>query len=242
MVEPLETLARREGIFEIHVAGPKMLVEEAEALFTEFQRLGFPKHKYFLAVNNVPSSSVPYAAGTPPVGHDLENPGVMTTLLTPRYDYVKRLVLDAMALLKSHGYQGNFEIERVISERIPDFTDIDIGRDFPGFKAADLAPLYENHFIYKGTQNSLPSHHFIIEFVRGNFGVNPPQIVDFSREPIASPDTIVSRVATVYQESRDNVLRFGNLMQRLSDRSTKTNNPSHYLTLTEQVCLVGEAK
>lgn len=241
MIEPLETLVRQEGVFEIHIAAPKMPVDEAETLFAEFKRAGLPKHKYFLFVKNVPPSSISYSSGTPPTGHDIEDPGIMATALAHSYDEVKRLVLEAMAILEKRNYRGNFEVERVISDRILDFSDIDIQRDFPGFCAADLAPLYENHFIYKGRLDSLPSHNEIISHVQKKFDVSPHQIVDFSRNPSES-NGLLSRVATIYQPTREEVLRFGKLMQTLSVRSLDTRDPGNYITLTEQVCLVGEPK
>jgi len=240
MVEPLEILARQEGAFEIHITAPKMSVDDAEAMFFKFLRIGFPKHKYFLAVNNVPSSLVPYAAGTPPTGHDIEQPGIMATVLAHSYDNVKKLVLEAMTLVEHQCLKGNFEIERIISERVSDFKGINIERDFPGFIASDLAPLYENHFMYRGKQDSLPTHDAIIDYIQKIFGITPNQIVDFSREAVVLPNPLISRVATVYQPSREEVLRFANLMQRFSKRSDDLKYPANYSILTEQVCLVGE--
>ena len=90
MAKNLEILSRQEGIFEVHIAAPKMSIDAAEKLFDEFKGLGLPKHKYFLLVNNVPPGSISYSSGTPPKGHDIENPGVMATGLVSGYHQVKK--------------------------------------------------------------------------------------------------------------------------------------------------------
>ena len=65
-------------------------------------------------------------------------------------------------------------------------------------------------------------------------GITPHQIVDFSRD--FTGQTLVSRVATVYQPTREAALQFS--AQLAADEKLA----GHRYMVTEQVCLVGELK
>jgi hypothetical protein len=73
-----------------------------------------------------------------------------------------------------------------------------------------------------------------VRFFESGLGLAPHQIVDFGRELVATDETMVSRVATVYQPSREAVLAF---LKRL--RSV-VNTLSYRYAVGEQVMLVGE--
>ena len=128
---------------------------------------------------------------------------------------------------------GLSEGERVITELVSDFQ-IDIKKDFPEYKKVVDAPDYENHFIWKGNIKELPSFNEIIIAIQDKFGVAPHQIVDFAREQFITENTVISRVATIYQPSREQALKYSKMLKE----SEKILN--HNYSITEQICLVGK--
>jgi len=240
MAKNLETLARQDGLLEVHITAPQMNTSELSQIIGELTGLGITDHQYFSRVHNVePNKEYPQPNKTPVVGHDIENPGVMSTFISRDYDSVRRLINKAMQVLASHGKKGNFEVERFISPEVKDFDYIDLGGDFPGHKRVANAPAYENHFEYDAPLYMLPPDEGIIDFIQKKFGTTPHQIVDFSKTPITNSTAAVSRVATIYQPTREEALQFREKVILFSFNQTK--NP--YISfLTEQVCLVGEPK
>ncbi|MDO8642919.1 MAG: hypothetical protein Q7R76_05065 [Candidatus Woesearchaeota archaeon] len=222
------------GLFEVHIAGPKTDAEVARRIFEDLREAGLPKSKFFLNVYNILGDEMyEHVMCTPPTGHDLDEPGWMTTVKTPDFEEAKKKVLAGMDLLKQHGLRGNFEVERVITEGVPDFP-IDIEKEFPGYRRVQDSPLYENHIIWKDLETKLPSNNEIVEEFQRSFGITPHQIVDFSRA--LSGQSLVSRVATIYQPSRETALEWG--LRLTSDKQLT----GHRYIVTEQVCLVGELK
>lgn len=225
---------KTKGLFEVHIAGPRVDVSVARKIFESLREAGLVKSKFFLRIYNVPSDGrYGQVACTPPTGHDLDDPGWMSTVKTPDFEEAKKKVLVGMGLLKQYNLKGNFEIERTIDESVPDYS-IDIEREFPGYRRVQDSPLYENHIIWKDPQANLPSNDNICDAIRSRCGVHPHQIVDFSRDQ--SGQSLVSRVATMYQPSREAALQCEHLLtfgERLA---------GHRYIVTEQVCLVGEPK
>lgn len=230
----------REGKFEVHIATPEMPRDEVQPLIRALENTGFPKNKYFLKVYDVSSSQeYPRCSGTPPVGHDLDKPMLMSTAIVAAYEDAIRLVKVGMALLDYRRLRGNFEIERVITESIDDFPEINIEKDLPGFKRVQRAPLYETHVIFcveSRTAQTL-SDDALVAYFRAKHKTTPHQIVDFSIFPPNSPQVhngYISRVVTFYQPTREAALD-------LTDRIKRAGKKEGFkYVMSEQVCLVGE--
>lgn len=221
-----------QGIFELHLAGPQTDLAVARKIFEDLQEVGLTKNKFFLGVYNIPVNRGQVAC-TPPTGHDLDNPGWMTTLKTPSFEQAKQYILAGMGVLASYGLKGNFEVERVISRCVPDYQ-IDVAREFPGYQRVQDSPEFENHIVWKDEIANLPSNEEICDLIQRKLRIAPHQIVDFSRDPLG--ESLVSRVATIYQPSRERALEFE---ERLGKKDTLVG---HKYLITEQVCLVGEPK
>ena len=214
------------GSFEVHIAGPKTDVAVARRVFGVLREVGILEHEFFLGVYNIPLDG----KVATPTGHDLDEPGFMSTIQTVDFAQAKHYALAGMRVLASHGLKGNFEIERVIAEHVPDYQ-IDVAVEVPDHQAVDDSPLYENHIIWD-EKTRLPSNEEICDVIQERFGIGPHQIVDFSQ----AEDSLVSRVATIYQPTREDVLRFGKQL------SPDEKLMGHKYMVTEQVCLVGEPK
>ncbi|MBI1936455.1 hypothetical protein HYS31_08565 [Candidatus Woesearchaeota archaeon] len=233
MAESSGVSTKKPGVFEIHIEAPKIDEQLANLIIESLQGTGFLKNKYFTGVYNVPQDpNFPHPLATPPVGHDLNDPYLMSTAISNSYEAARRLVLDGMHMLDTHGISGNFEIEHVIAPHIQDVKGVNIS-DFPGFQTVQQAPVYEVHLFFKGPLNSVDKLDEIINNVQRNFGVTPHQIVDFSRKPVARPDTPISRVVTIYQPGRIETLE---LAERIRSAGKL---PSYSYSIAEQVCLVG---
>ena len=226
--------ATTTGIFEVHIAGPVALEEVTTATMRDLQQAGFPKNKFFGEVYNVPAANdCGHTCFTPPVGHDLENPGWMSTAKTMMYREARELAIKGMEVLEQHGLRGNFEIEQVIDAATHD-VQIDVARDFPGVQRVKDSPAYENHIIWKAPQGRLPTYGSIVTEIQRKFGISPHQIANFARISLATKDTLVSRVATIYQPSREEALKYAAMLKPTDDLA------GHKYIVTEQVCLVGE--
>ena len=227
---------RKQGKFEIHVAAPQMSYAEGLALFLQLEDAGLQKNKYFLNVFNVPQDrDYDYVLDTPPTGHDLDAPYFMSTAIVSSFEEAKALVRKGMAILDAHNKAGNFEIERILAEQTEDFL-IDVEQEFPEFQKIDDSPEYENHLIFRGTFQTLPSNQKIVRFIQKTMGVTMHQIVDFARTPLPDEDTRISRIATIYQPSREAALTFSQSLRQVE------NTIGYSSIIAEQVCLVGEAK
>ena len=222
----------KTGIFEIHIAGPQTDIAIARQVFSDLREVGLTKNKFFLGVYNVPANYGQVAC-TPPTGHDLENPGWMTTTKTPNFEEAKHYVVAGMGVLARHGIEGNFEVERVISSKDLDYF-IEVAHEFPNYQRTPDSPEYENHIIWKDRYANLLSNNDICDVIQTRFGITPHQIVDFSRDP--TRESLVSRVATIYQPSRHAALVFGEQLGKDEKLA------GHRYMVTEQVCLVGEPK
>ncbi len=227
---------RKQGKFEVHVAAPQMSYAEGLALFQQLEDVGLLKNKYFLDVFNVPQDrDYDYVLDTPPTGHDLDAPYFMSTAIVSSFAEAKKLVVEGMAILDRRGKAGNFEIERIIAEQTEDFF-IDVEQEFPEFQRIDDSPEYENHLIFRGTLQTLPSNQEIVRFIQTAMGVTMHQLVDFARTPLPDENTRVSRIATIYQPSRSAALTFSKSLRQVD------NTIGYSSIIAEQVCLVGEAK
>ncbi len=222
------------GLFEVHLAGPKTEVVLTKRIFEELRKAGLAKSKFFLGVYNIAAEGkCKQMACTPPTGHDLADPGWMTTAKTRDYESAKQYILQGMNVLHQYGLEGNFEIERLISEETLDYR-VDIEKDFPDYQRVDDSPEYENHIVWKAHKEDLPSNNEICRRIEEKWGISPHQIVDFSRD--SAGKSLVSRVATVYQPTREAALQFS--IQLAADEKLA----GHRYMVTEQVCLVGERK
>lgn len=224
----------KASVVEVHLAIPKSVV--STVVVDELAAIGFKKAKYFLQVVDVRDAKMSCNTDAPPTGHDIQDPGMMFTLKVPTIEEAIGLVKSGMGVLRSLHVYGNFEIEGQIGEHYVGYRAIDIEKELPGYKVIDDAPAYENHIVWRGAPNELPTHDEIISFVQQQFGFSPHQIVDFARVEVAGPHDVVSRVATVYQPSAEAVFAFSNKLT-----IEGVSRPYAY-EIGERVMMVGEAK
>lgn len=222
------------SIVEIHLAIPKTAV--TAVVIAELAAVGFKKAKYFLNVVDVRNKQMSCNADTPPTGHDIQDPGMMFTLKVATVEEGIELVKKGMEVLRMLRVYGNFEIEGQIGEAYVSYRPIDIEGELPGYKKINDAPAYENHIVWRDAMKDLPTYEEIISFVQNQFGFSPHQIVDFARVEIAGPGDVVSRVATVYQPTKESVFAFS---KKLSPWGIA--QPYAY-EIGERVMLVGEAR
>lgn len=222
-------------MYEMHIAAEVLPTTTRNQMFDALAAVGIQKSKFFYKVHDVrPSTDACHPAGTPPTGHDLATPGSMSTVKVESYAEAQRLVKEGMEVLARLGIKGNFEIEGLIGPKISDYPAIDVEGDFPGYSRVDDAPAYENHIIWKAPANEMPSDDQIIGFFEQELGTTPHQIVDFGRDAEVTPTTVVSRVATVYQPSREATLAFAKRLKGVK------NTLEYRYAVAEQVLLVGE--
>ncbi len=225
---------QKVSIVEIHLAIPKKAI--SAAVVDELAAVGFKKAKYFLDVVDVRDEKMSCNANTPPTGHDIQDPGMMFTMKVPTVEEGIALVKAGMQVLHTRNVYGNFEIEGQIGENFVDYRAVDIETELPGNKIIADAPAYENHIVWRGLPNEIPSHAEIISFVQQQFGFSPHQIVDFARSAVAGSTDMVSRVATVYQPDAATVFAFS---KKLSPAGI--SQPYAY-EIGERVMVVGEKK
>lgn len=217
---------RKNGNFEVHIASEGSS-PELEQLF----RGKFQKFKYFLNVYDVPATAIELAThGVPPTGHDLAAPLFMATSYVASLQEAQTLVSKGMEYLDKHNVKGNFEIERVIADQIQDCHDDPLKGTLEQYHRVPDSPAYENHVGWKAPLTALPSYENVIGQVHNCIGRKPNQIVDFSTYRDPNPGDNISRVATIYQPTRELALQTGELLKRMDAR-----NP-----VSEQVLVVGE--
>ncbi|MDP3741323.1 MAG: hypothetical protein Q8R08_03290 [bacterium] len=202
-------------MFEIHIALPKLPADITQKIINNLKDAGLPKSKYFLGVHSLPVEGT--VEDTPPTGHDLEDPGVMTTLKVSAGRHTIKLVRKGMRVLKSYGVVGNFEIEEILSAQAPEIFELDPDNNLPEFEHVPDSPAYENHIIWKGRMSSLPSNEVITVGIKDVCGCMPHQIVDFAYSLAPQDSEAVTRVATIYQPSRESTLEFGALLSANRD-------------------------
>ncbi|MSU75314.1 MAG: hypothetical protein EXS55_02265 [Candidatus Magasanikbacteria bacterium] len=225
-----------ERTYELHIAAPVLSTALCQALFAALTAIGLTKNKFFYRVVNICAAegTFHHTGGTPPTGHDLATPGSMTTAQAGSYAEARQLIIKGMRVLAEHRVQGNFEIEGIIAPTLLDYPAIAIDRDFPNFRAVDDSPRYENHIIWKGPGEDLPGVDQVTRFFVRELRLTPHQIVDFGRDSVRTAMTVVSRVATFYQPSREAALRFAKQLRAVK------NTIGYRYAITEQVILVGE--
>lgn len=257
--------------FRAEVSTPSMELTERESLLHELANLQFAPG---IVINNVesrlthsyhdPENSGAIAITGAHVYREAYRLAREAMILIGHHNY------NGIFKIKYSTYWGDEEIGGTKN------LSIDIQKEFPGFKALTDGNLFPgiyrgvkgyysiNNFIYCGQIGLLPSHQEIIKFIQINFGRTPNRIIDYSREisiidldtnivftPIPSvlgTNTTIARVASVYQNDRENALSLNNVMAKIAkhpfDRATgdSLRGVRDYTTLTEQVCLVGEPK
>ncbi len=177
------TLEDLSGLFEIHITISKPQSAEIEQEI--LQRLGYFPIKfidYFQNVINVEprAGDPPHPKGTPSAaqlpdgeeGHDIAKPWVMFTMVNPDYGNVRKTGIDALEILaeyEAHGVRRTIEVEKFISEKVPD-SRVKLA-DYKGHKKACIAPLYENHVQFEGTLKELPPYHGIISLIQDKCNV-----------------------------------------------------------------------
>ena len=219
-------------MFEIHIAIPKLSASLTNSVILALSTIGLPKSKYFLGVYNLPADGSQQAC-TPPTGHDLEDPAVMTSLKTNSLHEAIERVRAGMAILKDHGVKGNFEVEEIAVSPLPE-TAMDLSEILPEFQRVPDSPGYENHIVWKGAYALLPDNKEIADMILKSCGVRPHQIVDFAYSPNPKDSDIVTRVATIYQPNREKTLKFGLTL------ANQKNFLGCSYTVSEQVHMVGE--
>lgn len=222
--------------FEIHIAIPKTNSTITEEIFKELSAIGISKNKFFIEVYDVPTDPS-HPNGTPPTGHDLDMPGSMSTVKVHTMSEAVALAHRGMSVLEAHDIKGNFEIEEIIGLASTEQSTIDREIDMPGYKQIADSPDYENHVVWKQEYSELPSYQTIIEHFKKELGTAPHQIVDFGYTSEVGDSDAVSRVATIYQPSREATLEFAQKLQKLG----LENMLGCKYTVSERVHMVGEA-
>lgn len=221
---------------EIHIATPKLdreiatprlNAERAQLVGDVLREIGFTKTKYFQGVRDL-RTITPGCMN----GHDLSDPLTMSTLKVHTIEEGVALVRNGMAAILGLGITGsNFEIERVMipnelpgNHQLPNLSE---------FRPVPNSPTHENHTLYKGTLSTLPSDQDI-ENLMLSIGLQVNQIVDFTHDAEITPETIISRVATVYQPSHQAAAETDLLLRKSYNALGKPR------IVTEQVLIVGE--
>ena len=218
-------------MYEIHITTPQLSAPLISAVILAMQAIGLPKSKYFLGVYNLPTDGSQQAC-TPPTGHDLAHPWVMTSLKTNSLQEAVEKVRAGMAILK--GIEGNFEIEEIAASSPLPETAMDLDEILPEFQRVPDSPAYENHIVWKGAYSALPSNTEVADMILEACGVRPHQIVDFAYIPEPKNSDTVTRVATIYQPNREKTLEFGLTL------ANQKNFLGCSYTVSEQVHMVGE--
>lgn len=220
-----------KNIFEVHISVPKLDKDRSKVVQGALNAIGLPKVKYFQRVRDLQPITIGCANG-----HDIQNPGAMATVKVQTIEETVNLVRTGMSKLRELGIGGmNFEIEKVMfPEDIQE--SFSLQETLPDFQEVPNSPTYENHLLFKGTLNELPSDEKIITRVKSLCGRTINQIVDFTGERETNPSTIISRVATIYQPSHSAAAQMDTTMRNLLK---ELGNPR---VVTERVLLVGEFK
>lgn len=221
-----------KNIIEVHIAAPKLDEKSTQLVRETLNGLGLPKTKHFQKVNDV-NPITPGCLN----GHDLQNPGTMSTVKVFSIEDAVNLVRTGMSKLRELGIEGtNFEIERVMVPEDDTVHDFSLEATLPDFKDVPNSPRFENHLVYKGTTAELPSDEEIVALVRSVTGQEVNQIVDFTKESEVDASTVISRVATIYQPSQSAAATMDSTLQ---NSRKNLGNPR---IVTEQVLTVGEFK
>ncbi|HLC19887.1 MAG TPA: hypothetical protein VJK72_03135 [Candidatus Nanoarchaeia archaeon] len=233
------------GMFDIHIAVPKMGWERLIAVQLSLHPI-IPKFKYFVEVKNFGyDAHYPWTRETSAKDHDLEEPGAMATVKVGNgrreetYTAAQQKIRQAMTILEEHGIKdGNFELEHFLDERLSDFDDFDMKKDFHGYEQIlpPGAPSHENHVIYRRKFGELPSMDEIKTTYNRVLGVTPHQAVVFGYRQHPSLEEQASLALTFYQADRRSVLECGQRLEKAQDRLRCDD------VITEQVCIVGERK
>lgn len=217
-------------IYEMHIAVPVTTKEKMDQVMADLRSIGIQKTKYFHQVHNIITER--QDCNVPPTGHDLDNPGAMATVKTATREEAVTHILNGMRVLKDHGLHGNFELEGILAPSIEDYEVLPVSEEFPGYSNVPDSPAYENHMVWKAPLSELPDFEEITKLIRENYDLQVHQIVDFCRVQYPTAEDVVSRVATIYQPSREGALKAGKLLQN------RKNTGSAY-AVTEQVMAVG---
>lgn len=249
------TFIYMKNIIEVHIAAPKLDEEQTERLKDALGAIGIPKTKFFHNVTDIkPITPVTPGCGKKERGHDLEDPGTMSTVKVYSIEEAVRLVRTGMEKLRELGIKGtNFEIERVMIPGDDEAQSFSLEDHLPEFQEVPNAPKFENHLLWKGTYghgilpsrgmaSELPSIYEIIDNVKSSAGKDVNQLVNFahvSRDEINlfnAPSVVISRVATIYQPSHAAAMETDAALRR---GWIDLGNPR---VVTEQVFAVGEFK
>lgn len=219
-----------KDIFEVHLAVPKHNELVTQKILEVLTSVGFAKNKYFQKVRDLKPITMGCSNG-----HDLENPGIMSTSHVASLEEAVSLVQKGMLSLRGEGIEGvNFEIERVMfSSAIELRTQVSLL--LLDYKPVPNSPQFESHLIYKGCSKDIPSDETIRDLL-DNAGLELNQIVDFTKEAQVSPTTIISRVATIYQSTKVSAQESN---EKLRKNQPQLGNPR---IITEEVLFVGEFK
>ncbi|MDH5597094.1 MAG: hypothetical protein OEY44_03240 [Candidatus Peregrinibacteria bacterium] len=139
--------------FEVHLAIPRIEESKLAEVRRQLERIGISKTKYFQNVNDLR----PITPGCMN-GHDISNPGTMSTVRVADANGAVELAKLSMSVLQDLGIHGmNFEIEKVITgDELLEQRRI-IANLLGEFHVVPNSPQFENHLIYRGTSVELPS-------------------------------------------------------------------------------------
>lgn len=220
-----------DALLEAHIAIPQIKPALAEMVITDLRDVGITRYKYFVRLLNVPISNQPCQID--PETHDVDNPMIITRTRMSDPMKMKDLILRGMAVLDKHRIHGaNFELE--LDTNTSPSSPLTIN-DFPSYSQQEGAPKFEYHMSWKGPRKTLPSDVEIEKYHRNIYGHPPNQIADLSLSQYPLEDDAISRVATVYHETRDQVLAFTKKAQQ-----NMRAFPGAHEVIAEQICVVSE--
>lgn len=201
-------------MYEVHIGFAKASADTVQTL----QSVGWQKVKFFLTNINVACHRA--------TGHDIAIPWAMATSRISQSDEAMDLVCRGMEVLRQSGVQGNFEIESFDLEA-PEIA-------LPArFRVVPNSPSFENHLIWRGIRQSLPTITAITGKVATLLGA-AHQVVDFARKPLVDADIMVSRVVTIYQDSIVQTRKFDRRAQAIIDEL------GCHRVVAEKVLVVGQ--
>lgn len=220
----------KKATYEAHIAIPRLSLVQAGNICQELKTRGIDKQDYFLRLINLPYDAQPCKID--PSTHDIDDPMIITSTFFRDYQSGVKAICDGMEVLKHYGIKGNFELEAVLENDrlLVERYSID---DFPGFTQQHGAPTYENHIVWEGTSDMLPSDSQIVECHQQMFGYSPNQIADFSLVPNLRRHDTIWRVATIYQPTHKETLAFAAIVLAHKEKFVVPKD-----IIAEQICVV----
>lgn len=207
-------------VFEAHLSTATLV----EGMVKEHIKKVFAKVKFFGEVVDYEDR---HSVDVPPTGHDMEAPFMMISGKFLTLSEAVQAVVRGTEILEMAGINSRFEIEGILGGNIQQYEEeIDLEKMMPGFCEVPLAPHAENHIIWRGSEEMLPTASKIAEWVKEIFGHPPSQVVNFSRVENPRATDLISRIATIYQPDVETVLAYAT---RLEGAAVFPTTPAYHV-------------